>query len=176
MGIFNRHQNVQFERDAEGNVIKVVRSGDSDKGSPVTKAMMQEYKKEHPNRWEKYKARRAAEKEVYNEEFEKVKMATIKQRAARVAKQRYSQTPMERLSKMTSGIKFSGPGPSMNANPFGSLFDMGSHAPKKHKSTAKTKKGKKGKKKKGKKFKKVSSKKEVNAFGGFDNVDNWGLL
>jgi len=123
MGIFTKRENVKF-RDEEGRPLdEPVRSGDSSSRTPVSDRLLKQYKKDKPNRWDRYKETRAREKEIHTKAYEKAKVSAIQARAKRQAKERYKYTPTERLSR-TMG-SYSSYSPRNNYNPIGSMFDSG---------------------------------------------------
>jgi len=171
MGLFTKKEKVHYERDADGNIVNVERSGNIERRSrtPVSDALLAQQKQQRPSRWEQYKQQKTNEKQMYKEYYEKAKASAIKKRAARDARQRYSTSTLERFGNLASSSQSKGyrkPSRS-NANPFGSLFDTGFSSP-----PTISKKKKSSKKKKGSSRKKKSS----DTMMGFDMTDNWGLL
>ena len=186
MGLFEKRESMHFVRDEAGKVVDVERSNGNGNGGngnwKSSKQLESEYRKTHPSRWDKYKERRVEERRVYDKAFSKAKEKAITRRAGRVASERFSATPMERVDRLLSGFTFSPPGGG-NANPFGSRFDSGLGKPKvKHpKGKGKTQFAVVGgkaypiAKSVGKKKKKGKSSSSSRG-GGFDMMDNWGFM
>lgn len=158
MGIFRKEQNVKFIRDEYGRVVRVEKTGDrmGESRTPISDKLLAQQKPVHTGVKKKPSRLVGFAK--------KVDKAVVK----------YNQT----RNPLTSGRRPS----SSNANPFGSIFDMGMDTPKQKTSKGSTKyiiKGGKAypvakSKKKGKgKKKRSGGKPEIFDFDPFG--DNWGI-
>jgi len=185
MGLFTKKERVHFERDEEGNVIRMTRNGKEvqpvqpePKPEPQpkyksTEQLHKEFYAKHPEEMP-WRERRKKEKAIFREEFNKARIARIRQQG----KQAGSTTLSDRLNRMigTSGTGYK---TKNNYNPIGSMFDSGMPGISR----------KKGSKKKytvisGKAYpiagtgKKKKKKRKSTGFGGFDpmNMDNYGFF
>jgi len=187
MGLFTKKEKVHYERDAEGNITNISRTGNIEKRSrtPVSDALLAQQKQQKPSRWEEYKEKRANERQIYKETYEKAKVSAIKKRATREAQQRYNTSALDRFASLGNSSRSSGyrkPSRS-NANPFGSLFDTGFSAPRsqstKKKNTSKSQyviKGGKAYPIVGTSTKKKKKRSTSSFIGGYDMYDNWGFM
>ena len=165
-----KRESTHFERDYDGSVRRVTRSGDMKRSStPVSDALLRQ-SSEKKGRVSKmfgdYSKRRSREREIYRQEYSRAREGALKSRARSAG--RSSAQP----------YRIDG-----NFNPFGSMFDSGMDysRPSKKKTVSKTKYTVVGGKaypvvgsgkKKSSKRKKTSGR----SSGGFDMMDNWGFF
>ena len=171
MGLFRKESKTHFERDEEGRVIDVSRTGDVERETKEEawhrptrperqheREMVQEYRKEHPTRlttmWREGKARRTNERTIYKQTYAKAREEAVRAKAKQRAKQNVMQ-PFGRFMGTSSG----GYSTRKNYNPFGSIFDTGMKPMSRPKTTHK---------------KKTTARKKIPF--GFDLTDNCGFM
>ena len=171
MGLFRKESKTHFERDEEGRVVNVSRTGDVERETKeeawhkptrperqYEREMVQEYRKKKPSRlstmFQEGKTRRINERTIYKQTYAKAREAQVRAKAKQRAKQDVMQ-PFGRFTGTSSG----GYSTRKNYNPFGSVFDTGMKPMSMPKTTHK---------------KKTTARKKTPF--GFDLTDNWGFM
>jgi len=159
-GLFVKKESTHFERDYDGSVRKVTRSGDMKRSrTPVSDALMKQKPrvKSKPGLIGGYVERKQKERRFYRQEYSRARSAG---------------------RRSTQPYRIEG-----NYNPFGSMFDTGMDYRPARSSSKKSSSGKyyvsggkaypiAGSKSK----KRKSSKRRSSSGSGFDIMDNWGFF
>ena len=169
MGLFKRKQ---YHVDEAGNVVSGAEPGARD-----ARELEREYRKEHPTSGDIRRQKRAEERKLVREEFEKARIQARVVRARQEGKRAGGTNPLDRLA----GFSFGNYRIRDNYNPFGSMFDtgLGYKRPSVKKPASKTRYkviGGKAYPVAGTGKKKTVRKKRSTGMGGFDIMDNYGFM